>query len=90
MNTNIMVIRMTTFIVELFEVSLVEDSFPVDYKLLQPAREVFPVDDRDDDDDDDDDGDDDVIISGPISWWMMKMTQSWLTQLYKWWKFCLY
>ena len=47
--------------------SLVEDSFPVDYKLLQPAREVFPVDDRDDDDDDDDDGDDDVIISGPIS-----------------------
>ena len=42
-------ITITTFIVELFKVSLVEDSFPVDYKLLQPAREVLPVDDRDDD-----------------------------------------
>ena len=41
--------------------SLVEDSFPVDYKLLQSTREVFPVDDVDDSDDGDgDDGDGDV------------------------------
>ena len=62
MNTNIMVIRMTTFIVELFEVSLVEDSFPVDYKLLQPAREVLPVHDRVFGDDDGDEEMADAMI----------------------------